>query len=183
MNSRLINNDFNDALIEAAKPSYQRLIFAVLRRLHQSPTQSNWDDLVQEARIVLAHKLITHKYKSHKAQKELFPYLYQSVYWRILDLLRSQQRRLVRQASIDNDCPQLPVDHKAQNDFAFCEHDLLLNQLRPILTLQQEAYLCLLFAGYSDTEIALRWHCSRQAVSNLRKRIIEKGRRFFQNGC
>lgn len=183
MTSKVSNVDFKNALLKTSSPSYQRLIFAVLRRLHQSPVQSNWDDLVQEARIILAQKLITQKLKTHQTKEELFPYLYQCVYWRVLDILRSRQRRLVRQMSIDDNASQPHIDYHAQISFSHCEHDRLLNQLRPILTKQQEAYLCLLFAGYSDTEIALRWHCSRQAVSNIRKRIIEKGRRFFRNGC
>lgn len=156
-------------------PAYQALIFGALKNLHQSPLQENWDDLVQEARLALASKLML----SDKGQIN-HSYLYQCIYWRILDLLRSQQRRQSRQTSASADQELTFIDYQMARVYARHGNDRLFNQLKPMLTRQQQAYLDLLLSGYGDTEIALQWHCSRQAVNKLRQRIIKKGRQFFQ---
>lgn len=166
---------FQKAIKESYQPQYQSIIFGALKRLHQTPYQENWDDMVQEARIALASKLM-----SRDNGKKQGSYLYQCVYWRILDLLRSRQRRVIHQ-SVHSDDSQLPVpvDENMAEIYARHENDQLFKQLKVVLTLQQQAYLDLLLQGYSDTEIALSWHCSRQAIHNLRHRVIEKGRRLF----
>lgn len=168
---------FQKAIKQSYKPQYQSIIFGALKRLHQCPQQANWDDLVQEARIVLASKLMV----IGNNDKQRNPYLYQYVYWRLLDLLRSQQRRLTRQVNQDEDNQIiLPIDDHMSEVYERRENDQLFKQLKPILTSRQKAYLDLLLQGYSDQEIALAWHCSRQALNNLRRRVIAKGRRLFK---
>lgn len=156
-------------------PAYQSLIYGALKNLHQSPRQANWDDLVQEAHLALAAKLM------FAGEDQVnHSYLYQYVYWRLLDSLRSQQRRQSHQTSAPDDQYLTCIDYQMKKVYARHEHDRLFNQLRPILTTQQQAYLDLLLRGYSDTEIALLWHCSRQAVNKLRQRLIKRGRKFLQ---
>jgi RNA polymerase sigma factor (sigma-70 family) len=157
--------------------TYQTIIFGTLKHLHQSPSQANWDDLVQEARLALAYKLVA----IEDEKQTTHSYLYQCVYWRVLDLLRTYQRAQALQLAAPSD-DQHPayIDRYMEQVYERHENDQLFNQLKTVLTTQQQAYLDLLLQGYSDTEIALCWHCSRQAVHSIRQRMIKRGRQFFQ---
>lgn len=176
---------------------YQRIIYGVLKRLHIHYYHPNRADYEQEAHLIMASALIQLKsinFDSAKI-KEVYLFLYQRLYWRLLDKLRVDQVQRqhiqfsIDQVNQDNNGEDLPNmfskifrDDSVDQQFCRCEINQFFQQLIPLLTDQQRRYLELVYLDYSTSEIAERLQISRQAVSNLRRRVIECGRTLLNEG-
>ncbi|USS86146.1 hypothetical protein M3M38_05470 [Fructilactobacillus cliffordii] len=77
-----------DFLLEG---DHEVVIYGVLKRLNVRPFHTYYHDLVQEGRLafVSAYEKYLHERSN---QKQMLGYIYQSVKWKLLDVLRKQQR-------------------------------------------------------------------------------------------
>lgn len=195
-----MNPNFRNYLAETYdNPEYQRIIFGVLKRLHINFYHPERPDFEQEARLIMAQAMdnfeSVHVEPTTDRQKARNLYLYQHLYWRLLDRLRVQQRQRERiQLSIDQESnsqndesasislEKIFRDFSADRQFSRCETDHFFKTLLNHLTTQQRRYLELLYLGYQPNEIAARLHISKQTVTNLRRRVIKCGRALLNDG-
>ncbi|WP_251546447.1 helix-turn-helix domain-containing protein [Limosilactobacillus caecicola] len=169
---------------------YQKILFGVLKRLHIDYYHPERADFEQEARLVMANELTRLAHQPAEQQPtNLNLHLYQHLYWRLLDQLRRAQRHQEREpVSLDQsqeDDEKLSLtallsDEQAGYAFETCELRQFWQRLLKELTPNQIRYLKLVASGYSQKEIAERLHISRQAVSNLRQRVICQGRKLMK---
>ena len=176
-------------------PECQRIIFGVLKRLHISYYQPDRADFEQEARLIMAKAIqrfdSTHSNLSSDHKSARYLYLYQHLYWRLIDRLRVQKRQTEQiRMSLDKDFANTAAqiqqekilqDFAAEHEFTKREIHNFLQILITQLTTQQRRYLQLLYLGYKPSEIADRLGISRQAVANLRRRIIKIGRQLVKS--
>ena len=176
-------------------PECQRIIFGVLKRLHISYYQPDRADFEQEARLIMAKAIqrfdSTHSNLSSDHKSARYLYLYQHLYWRLIDRLRDQTRQTDQiRMSLDTDFADTAAqiqqekilqDFAAEHEFTKREIHNFLQILITQLTIQQRRYLQLLYLGYKPSEIADRMGISRQAVANLRRRIIKTGRQLVKS--
>lgn len=195
-----MNPNFSNNLTATYQnPEYQRIIFGVLKRLHIDFYHPDRADFEQDARMIMAQAMEqfenVHVEPTADRQKARNLYLYQHLYWRLLDRLRTQQRQRERiQLSIDQESnfqnnenssislEKIFRDFAADRQFCRCETDQFFRTLLTHLTVQQRRYLELLYLGYQPSEIAERLHISKQAVTNLRRRVINCGRVLLNDG-
>lgn len=193
-----MNQELNYYLtIVSQNVEYQRIIYGVLKRLHIYPYHPYRADYEQEAHLIMSLALQDFHEHNHKCTdaKKVGLFLYQRLYWRLLDRLRAEQiQRNHIQFSIDqinddhhdeempNMFSKIFHDQSVDRQFCHCEINQFFQQLLPLLTNQQRRYLELVYLDYSPAEIAERLHISQQAVSNLRRRVIKCGRTLLNEG-
>lgn len=178
---------------------YQRILFGVLKRLHVDYYHPERADFEQEGRLIMAEALCqferVHVEPTTDRDQTCCLYIYQRLYWRLLDRLRVQQHRSEHiQFSLDqlndpereentaNSLLKIFQDPGVERQFCRCETDQFFRTLLGRLTIQQRRYLELLYLGYQPGEIAERLQISKQAVSNLRRRVINSGRALLNGG-
>lgn len=146
------------------KENHQGLVHGVLKRLNILPNNPQYDDLVQEGFIRFAQKYI--EYDEEKTNNSLISYLYQGVYWYLLDLLRKQQRQNnhteMMSAEQDGWEDELLDDSEGVGEVNDRE---LLNQLWLNCTHDQRKFLCSSFnEGMNVTDISRKYRVSRKTV-------------------
>lgn len=146
------------------KENHQGLVHGVLKRLNILPNNPQYDDLVQEGFIRFAQKYI--EYDEEKTNNSLISYLYQGVYWYLLDLLRKQQRQNnhteMMSAEQDGWEDELLDDSEGVGEINDRE---LLNQLWLNCTHDQRKFLCSSFnEGMNVTDISRKYRVSRKTV-------------------
>ncbi|WP_295731039.1 sigma-70 family RNA polymerase sigma factor [uncultured Limosilactobacillus sp.] len=169
----------------------QCIIFGVLKRLHIDHYHPDRPDYEQEARLIMARGMLsydTQHRSEHHDDHPRYCYLYQHLYWRLIDQLRNQTRRRQQiEMSLDKefaDCDAQMQQEKILRDltaevkFINCEISQLMRSLLQQLTPQQRRYVQMLYLGYRPSEIATRLGISRQAVANLRKRVINMAHHY-----
>lgn len=70
---------------------HEKVIYGVLKHLHVSRQDPDYEDLVVEGQLVFAQAFCMYC-ESHAIVKEaeVMPYLYQKIKWRLLDVLRKR---------------------------------------------------------------------------------------------
>lgn len=182
-------NDYLQTTYE--DPECQRIIFGVLKRLHINHFHPERADYEQEARIIMAKGMLRYDTTHRGNSNARYLYLYQHLYWRLIDCLRAQKRRLQQiEMSLDKDYDDLNAqlqqekilqDFAAEHEFTKREMDQFMKKFLERLTPQQRRYIQMLYLGYRPSEIATRLGISRQAVANLRRRIIDVGQHLVQS--
>lgn len=174
---------------------YQRMINGVLKRLHITSYHPQRTDYEQEAHLLMATALCQLTSAVRNDQQACNVYLYQRLFWRLLDQVRADQtyrshiQLSIDQINQDDSASDGHVmlenifhDWTADRQFCQCEINHFLQQLIQQLTDQQRRYLELVYLDYSPTKIAERLRISRQAVANLRQRVINCGRSLLNEG-
>lgn len=144
--------------------NHQGLVHGVLKRLHILPNHPQYDDLVQEGCIRFAQKYV--EYDATTAHNSLLSYLYQGVYWHLLDLLRKQQRQTehTQKMSADQEGWEAEILDDGEPIGEVNDRELL-NQLWLNCTHDQRKFLCSSFnEGMNVTEIARKYRVSRKTV-------------------
>jgi RNA polymerase sigma factor (sigma-70 family) len=168
----------NDQQIFSAQ-DYQ-LIYGVLRQLNISPSRNDYQDLLQEAALVL---LQARRKNAQAATQREFKagYYFQLVKWRLLDILRHQQRHKLPAFSLEK--AQEKTDDA--NPFEIADphanrqtDDLLTGELAKQLwqrcTAHEQLYLSYRLQDYTITEIAQKCGVSRQTIYNWRAGLFKK---------
>ncbi|CAI2624262.1 hypothetical protein AKUH4B412M_02290 [Apilactobacillus kunkeei] len=155
------------------KQNHVGIVYGVLKRLNIRVDNPQFDDLKQEGFIHLATKYS--QYNDELDDDRICGYLFQAVYWHLLDILRKQQRT--------ND-HVISVDTEVDGD-GFYPHDEidginLLNQLWLHCTINQRKFLCCAYnESMTVTDIARKYHVSRKTVYQWKKGVQEE---FYKLG-
>jgi RNA polymerase sigma factor (sigma-70 family) len=171
----------NEAFQFLKADNHEQLIFGVLKRLHVTKASPHYDDLTQEGQIAFVEKYCQAK-KAGKQAKALMVYIYQGVYWKLLDYLRKQAsiNQHVQPVASEDDDP-LAVLADPNHTVQGYETNAFASQLREVLTPNEDQYLSLAMLGYNLTEIAAHCGVSRQTVYKWRDRLRQKIINLNQN--
>lgn len=169
---------FQAALQQTYLPDYQTIIYGALKRLHIDYGHPLREDLVQEARLAMAKELV----RLQENDTSVFgnavgAHLYRRVNWLLLDALRHYQRdRLlfVHDDQTDWSINPSPVCPNRQEGHAFLQY------LTTVLSPRQAEYVSWVMQDLPDTVIADKMGVSKQAIANLRARVIAKARRILK---
>lgn len=159
-----------------------KLVHGVLKSLHISPLQDNYDDLLQEGCIIFAQAFQQFPDDHEENERALMNFAYKRIYWRILDQLRRQtNERSHWIGSLNDDAldettiSRLSCDPHSQDRFAQLENGNFFRQLEEICSTNERRYLhAVLFADLKDSEIAQQYAVSRQAVYSWKRGLIRK---------
>ena len=82
---------------------HEKVIYGVLKRLHVSRQDPDYEDLVVEGQIAFAQAYCAYCQAHDSVTEEaVMPYIYQKVKWRLLDLLRKQTRTKQRECGLQD---------------------------------------------------------------------------------
>ncbi|WP_054656100.1 sigma-70 family RNA polymerase sigma factor [Lentilactobacillus kisonensis] len=154
---------------------HEKVVYGALKKLHINRSNPFYEDMVQEGMIAFVEKYMKAACLE-KGPENLLVYIYQGVYWKLLDYLRKQLtvNQHVQGLAGDKDDPlaELPDLKQTVADY---ELNAFSSELRRELTPNEAQYLTLaLDYGYNLTEIAKPCNVSRQTVHNWRKGIQRK---------
>ena len=153
---------------------HEKVIYGVLKHLHVSRQDPDYEDLVVEGQLVFAQAFCMYC-ESHAIVKEaeVMPYLYQKIKWRLLDLLRKQTRTKQRECGLPENASELwsMVPLSFEN---ILTAELVL-KLWNTCTPNEQRFLALrLETELSLTEIAKILAVSRKTVYKYRWSILHK---------
>ena len=153
---------------------HEKVIYGVLKHLHVSRQDPDYEDLVVEGQLVFAQAFCMYC-ESHAIVKEaeVMPYLYQKIKWRLLDVLRKKTRLKQRQCSLPATEEMLWA--KEESDFDDIATGDLLARLWEKCTLNEQNFLALrLNSDISVAEIAKLLAVSRKTVYKYKGSILKK---------
>lgn len=170
---------FQAALVQSYQPPYQKIIYGALKRLHVDYGHPLREDLSQEARLALAKELARLQENGIPVfNNQVGPHLYRRVSWVIIDALCRYQRSRLLFINDGQAGWRTPDPASASNRHE--NHDLL-EKLAAYLTPRQAEYLSWVMQDLSDHEIAWQMGISKQAVANIRARVIATARRLLRS--
>lgn len=153
---------------------HEKVIYGVLKHLHVSRQDPDYEDLVVEGQLVFAQAFCMYC-ESHVIVKEaeIMPYLYQKIKWRLLDILRKKTRLKQRLCSLPDSEAKLWA--KEQTSLSELMINELIIKLWDKCTPNEQKFLAL--SGSSDrsmTEIAKLLAVSRKTVYKYKGSILKK---------
>lgn len=163
-------NNLDDGFDFLMKQNHVGIVYGVLKRLNIRRDNPQFDDLKQEGFIHLATKYS--RYNEELDDNRVCGYLFQAVYWHLLDILRKQQRA-------NDHVMNVELDVNNTND-GFLPHDEidgidLLNQLWLQCTTNQRKFLCCAYnESMTVTQISRKYHVSRKTVYQWKKGVQEE---------
>ncbi|GAY79486.1 RNA polymerase sigma factor [Apilactobacillus micheneri] len=152
------------------------VIFGVLKRLNIQRNTSQYDDLMQEGFIIFAKKY--YQYQGPDDDKQRLAYLYQGVYWHLLDQLRKASRNTQKIEFMPTD-NQDSWENQLIDDYSFeseLSHNELLTELWKI---SSETERKLIYYRYYEgidnmTEISRQTNISTKTLNRWRKSLRQK---------
>ncbi|KRL02610.1 sigma-70 family RNA polymerase sigma factor [Liquorilactobacillus capillatus] len=165
----------------------ERLIYGVCKRLHLSPQNPQYQDYLQEARIIFTDAYMAYKKLNPKMddEKALMLFAYQRIYWRLLDMLRRERRNQVNCQNIegvhndesDTEVSLDLVDPTTYNLEDETLHFELYQRLLALCTPNEAKYLRESFLYVRPiTQIAKMYGVSRQTIYKWRAGVQVKAR-------
>jgi len=177
MNHEITNEQYNEAFEFLTTGDHEVVIFGVLRRLHIQPNHEYYDDMVQEGRLVFVHAYLK---TSATTEKQKLVFIYQKVYWSMLDYLRKQSsvndHKYVPDDSTSNEEElfELPTNHSYEVE---CETQAMFAELMDICTQDEKQYLLSAYKyGLNATEIASQYGVSRPTVYKWKRSVLQKAK-------
>ena len=157
---------------------HERILHAALKRLHLSPLHADYDDYLQESRLLFLK--IYQRFPDNPLEKphQFLAYAHQKVYWTLLDRLRKERRQDQHRAEGDHETllASLPATRVPQEDV---ERRLTQERLLKVIhaqgTLGEWTYLSgTLVDQLTPSEIARRCNVSRQTVYRWRRTLVKR---------
>ena len=167
----------------------ERVVYGVLKKLHVGPLHPQYQDFLQEGRIIFAEAYLAYK-KLHPAsdnEHDLMLFAYQRIRWRLLDILRKEQHHISNCQSMESLLPSTngttseivfeavdPTTFDTEEETLNCElYERLLKQC----TKNEAKYLQQSFLFMRPiAEIARMYGVSRQTIYNWRAGIQQKAK-------
>jgi DNA-directed RNA polymerase specialized sigma24 family protein len=189
MNKSGFMKDFNDLSTNNKffSPSDYQLLRGVLKNIGITPQQDFYQDLLQEGAIIL---LMARQAKAQQGKAGSYNnnYYFQLLRWRLLDILRHQQRIKVDSFSLEkaqeSDEDSNPFEVSDPHADCFTD-DLLAGELAKQLwqkcTANEQLYLSYRLQDLPMREIAERCSVTRQTLYNWRKGLTKKWPPFAEN--
>ena len=168
--NRTIEAGFNHLL----ENNQQKLIFGAMKKANVRPFMVFFDDFLQEAHLTYAETYVKYPHNIEENLKKFNVYVYQAIYWRMINLLVQQSRQnnhfdhTAEDETIINH-PNL-ADNKSLADRLVT--DELFAAIFKICTKAEQRFLIDAYVNeLSGSEIAKKQKISRAAVSKMRKKV------------
>lgn len=162
------------------------LVHSVLKQLHLSPVHDCYDDFFQEGCLIFSHAytFFPGDPSNPENERQLMNFAFKRIYWRLLDRLRHQfWEKEHWLGSLDDESldegthDHLTFDPTSQHGFAHRENNDFFTQLAARCSPNEKRYLdAVLLLDLKDSEIAAKYHVSRQAVYSWKRGLIRKAR-------
>lgn len=153
---------------------HEKVIYGVLKHLHVSRQDPDYEDLVVEGQLVFAQAYCAYCQTHDSVTEEaVMPYLYQKIKWRLLDLLRKQTRTKQRECGLPENADELWIVANCQNDDVIIRD--LLERLWNLCTPKERKFLELqLYSNLNLVKTAKMLEISRKTVYNYKRSILRK---------
>ncbi|TPR43663.1 sigma-70 family RNA polymerase sigma factor [Apilactobacillus micheneri] len=166
----------NDGFNYLMQGDHRVVIFGVLKRLNIQRNTPQYDDLMQEGFIIFAKKY--YQYQGPDDDKQRLAYLYQGVYWHLLDQLRKASRNTqkIEFMSANN---QDSWENQLIDEYSFeseLSHNELLNELWKISSKTERKLIYYSYYEGIDNmrEISRQTHISTKTLNKWRKSLRQK---------
>lgn len=168
----------NEAFTFLMEDDHEVLIYGVLKRLNVRPYSKHYYDFVQEGRLAFIEVYL--KFPTDRSDlKALMGYLYQGVYWKLLDYLKALTNQNQREDSSD---PSETLTNLIQVNSIEEEVNLKII-MEEVITLFNEEERELFELRYLDnlniTQIANLWKKSRGYIYRRQDQLTQKIKRYF----
>ncbi|HAT54724.1 MAG TPA: hypothetical protein DCW31_05720 [Lactobacillus sp.] len=160
-------------------PSNSRVLYGVLKRLNVRQTDAYFEDALSEGRLiyVAVFKDYLLKFGQYDAAT-LRRYAYQRLYWRLLDWLRANTRRLSHQSELTDFV--VSAYSTTESLITDTEHHDLFTRLNAFCTPHEKRLLSLLLDDQLTlTQVAATLNVSRPTLYKHRARLAAKLKRHF----
>ncbi|MBF0757737.1 sigma-70 family RNA polymerase sigma factor [Ligilactobacillus murinus] len=153
---------------------HEKVIYGVLKHLHVSRQDPDYEDLVVEGQIAFAQAYCAYCQAHDSVTEEaVMPYIYQKIKWRLLDLLRKQTRTKQRECGLPENASELWIVANCQNDDVIIRD--LLEKLWNLCTPKERKFLELqLYSNLNLVKTAKMLEISRKTVYNYKGNILRK---------
>lgn len=156
---------------------HELIVYGVLKRLHVTKGNPLYDDMVQEARLAFVNKYLQGM-NEKKRPEPFLPYIYQGVYWAMIDYLKKQRAAdgHIYEKTDDTD----PLAEVADDNYSVEEIEgmALIETLSGICTVNELACLKYAYYGMNVSEIARQMGVSRVTVHKWRNNLSQKIKRL-----
>ncbi|WP_283680483.1 sigma-70 family RNA polymerase sigma factor [Lentilactobacillus sp. Marseille-Q4993] len=175
MNHENNRSSYQEAFEFMQAGDHEVVIFGVLRRLHISPNHEYYDDMVQEGRMAFAEAYL--KCGDEDDTKRKLVFIYQKVYWTMLNYLKKQLRINGHRYEADDTNEDPLLDIPAMNDDPDLDCKLQYEELMNQCTDKERQYLLAAYKyGMNFAEIAREYGVSRKTVYKWRDGLLKKAR-------
>lgn len=158
---------------------HEKVIYGVLKYLHVSRQDSDYEDLVIEGQIAFAQAYCMYCQTHDSVTEEaVMPYIYQKIKWRLLDLLRKQTRTKQRECGL----PDTEAKFWAKEELKFDDfvvHELLEMLVSSCTEKDYKILSLILYTDLSVTEEAKLLAVSRKTVYKYKKSILFKFKALY----
>lgn len=153
---------------------HEKVIYGVLKHLHVSRQDPDYEDLVVEGQIAFAQAYCMYCQTHDSVTEEaVMPYIYQKIKWRLLDLLRKQTRTKQRECGLPENADGLWIVANCQNDDVIVRD--LLERLWNLCTPKERKFLELqLYSNLNSVKTAKMLEISRKTLYNYKRSILRK---------
>ncbi|UQS84939.1 sigma-70 family RNA polymerase sigma factor [Apilactobacillus apisilvae] len=155
---------------------HQVIIYGVLKRLNIPRYTPQYDDLMQEGFIIFAKKY--RQYNGEDDDKKRLAYLYQGVYWHLLDQLRKASRETQKMEFMADDTQdswenQIIDEYEFENEYS---GNQLLKQLWNMSNKTEKIVIYYRYFEriYNTAEISRLTGIAESTLKKWRKRLQEK---------
>ncbi|GAF37213.1 sigma-70 family RNA polymerase sigma factor [Lentilactobacillus farraginis] len=153
---------------------HEVVIYGVLKRLHVVKGNPLYDDMVQEARLAFVNKYLQ-GLNAKKKPEPFLGYIYQGVYWAMIDYMRCQAVADGHNYETTDDTDPLSDLPDMDQSVAEIEANVLISTLSGLCTMDELKYLqCAYYYGMNISEIARYLGVNRKRVYRWRKRLTHK---------
>lgn len=148
---------------------HQTVIYGALKRLHVYRSYPEYDDLVQEGRLAFVQSYLKAPATKHQDDHQLLVYIYQGVYWHLLNCLDQHRRHNNHQAQETTS----PI--KATDPRATLETNQMYQQLLSVLSPNEQRYLTAAYIdGLNVTEMARQFKVARKTIYWWKASVTQK---------
>lgn len=172
-----------------ADGKHEVLIYGVLKSLHLTKYDDNYDDYVQEARITFVKAYVTYPKSIEEDEQKFMNHAFTAVKWRILDLLNRRNRKQDHsEFSMDNEL--LPDEVKENIIFDASSHQCLEDQIinddffqhlfRKASQNERNYLIGVILKHQTLVEIAAEYGISRQAVNKWQSGVRSLARQMAE---
>lgn len=182
------NNKIQDGLNFLYRDQRVRLVHGVLKGLGIPVHRDDYADLFQEGCLIFAQVYADYPnpISSPEEEHRLMTYAYRKIRWRLLDILRHQQRAVTLQqfsldeATAEGEASHDLIDGRAQLPFSHLANAAFFHALWRRSGRNARRYLQLALQERFTSDTAIAQHCgvSRQAVHQWKKQLLTTARQL-----
>ncbi|MCT3024675.1 sigma-70 family RNA polymerase sigma factor [Pediococcus pentosaceus] len=155
---------------------HEKIVYGALKKLHINTRSVEFDDFLQEARLVYAKAYVRFPQDLQENDRQFHGYAYQAVYWRVLDIIRYRQKEKdVQAVELEDDEKQEARWGHKPSWVERIMSDQLFQEVYKLCTPAEKRFLKACYVEQlSGAEIARKEKVSRQSIYKWRKAVGKK---------